>query len=207
VSNSEWLLDRTVCTCRPDFVRFLFVSLDKERSLRKKEGCTRRIARSHFGCFWPHKETWTSSQTKNTLSSHRNCKVRWGWRWDFLIYTIFWTVKKWLFLWNQFVIQTFFLSFFLSPTSFYLTLVRCRGVIAFDHTQGHTTVGRTPLEDGSARRRDSYLTTHNTQNKQTTTLLEEFEPATPASNRPQTLALDRSATGIGCLSSIKLKLQ
>jgi len=29
-----------------------------------------------------------------------------------------------------------------------------------DHTQWHVTVGRTPLDDWSARRRDLYLTTH-----------------------------------------------
>jgi hypothetical protein len=34
-----------------------------------------------------------------------------------------------------------------------------------DHTQGRTTVGRTPLDEGSARRRDLYLTTHNTHNR------------------------------------------
>ena len=59
-----------------------------------------------------------------------------------------------------------YLYFFLSPTSFYLTMVRFRGVIAFDHTQGHTTVGRTPLDEGSARRRDFHLTTHNIHNRQ-----------------------------------------
>jgi hypothetical protein len=32
-------------------------------------------------------------------------------------------------------------------------------VISFDHTQTHTTVSRTPLDEGSARRRDLYLTT------------------------------------------------
>jgi hypothetical protein len=31
------------------------------------------------------------------------------------------------------------------------------------HTQRRTTVGRTPLDEWSARRRDLYLTTHNTQ--------------------------------------------
>jgi hypothetical protein len=31
-----------------------------------------------------------------------------------------------------------------------------------DHTQRRTTVGRTPLDERSARRRDLYLTTHNT---------------------------------------------
>jgi hypothetical protein len=32
-------------------------------------------------------------------------------------------------------------------------------VISSDHTQAHTTVGKTPLDEGSARRRDLYLTT------------------------------------------------
>ena len=32
-----------------------------------------------------------------------------------------------------------------------------------DHTQRRTTVGRTPLDEWSARRRDIYLTTHNRQ--------------------------------------------
>jgi hypothetical protein len=34
-----------------------------------------------------------------------------------------------------------------------------------DHTQRRTTVGRTPLNELSARRRDLYLTTHSTHNK------------------------------------------
>jgi hypothetical protein len=39
-------------------------------------------------------------------------------------------------------------------------------VISVDHTQAHTTVGRTPLDEGSARRRDLYLTTQTlTRNK------------------------------------------
>jgi hypothetical protein len=36
-----------------------------------------------------------------------------------------------------------------------------------DHTQRHITVGTTPLDEWSAPRRDIYLTTHNTQNRQT----------------------------------------
>ena len=35
-----------------------------------------------------------------------------------------------------------------------------------DHTQRRNTVGRTPLDEWSARRRDLYLTTHNTHNRQ-----------------------------------------
>ena len=40
-----------------------------------------------------------------------------------------------------------------------------------DHTQRRITVGRTPLDELTARRRDLYLTTHNTHNRQTTMLL------------------------------------
>ena len=36
-----------------------------------------------------------------------------------------------------------------------------------DHTQRRATVGRTPLDEWSVRRRDPYLTTHNTHNRQT----------------------------------------
>ena len=35
------------------------------------------------------------------------------------------------------------------------------------HTQWRTRVGRTPLDEWSARRRDLYLTTHNTHNRKT----------------------------------------
>ena len=36
-----------------------------------------------------------------------------------------------------------------------------------DHTQRRTTVGRTPLDECSARGRDLYLTTHNTHDNHT----------------------------------------
>ena len=35
-----------------------------------------------------------------------------------------------------------------------------------DHTQLRSTIGRTPLDEWSARRRDLYLTTHDTHNRQ-----------------------------------------
>ena len=67
-----------------------------------------------------------------------------------------------------------------------------------DHTQRRTTVGRTPLEEGSARRRDLYL--HNTQHTRQTDIHAPpvgFEPTISAGERPQTYALDRGATGTG----------
>jgi hypothetical protein len=53
------------------------------------------------------------------------------------------------------------------------------------------------LDKGSARRRDFYLTTHKTHNKQTSMLSAGFEPAIPARELLETLDLDRWATGTG----------
>ena len=64
------------------------------------------------------------------------------------------------------------------------------------HTQWHIRVGRTPLDERSARRRDLYLTTCNAYKRQISMHPTGFKPAIPASDRPQTLALDRSATVI-----------
>jgi hypothetical protein len=66
----------------------------------------------------------------------------------------------------------------------------------FTMTSRHTAFGRTPLGEWSARRRDLYLTTHNTHNRQISMPPVGFEPAIPASQRPQTHAFDRAATGM-----------
>jgi len=68
-----------------------------------------------------------------------------------------------------------------------------------DHSQWRITVGRTPLDEWSARSRDLYLTTHNTHNRQTSMPPVEFEPTISAGERPQTFTLDRAATGTGCV--------
>ena len=66
-----------------------------------------------------------------------------------------------------------------------------------DHTQRRITVGRTPLDEWSARRRDLYLTTLNSHNRQTFMPPVGFEPTISAGERPQTYSLDRAATGNG----------
>ena len=53
-----------------------------------------------------------------------------------------------------------------------------------DHTQRRTTVGRTPMDEWSARRRDLYLTTHDTHSRQTTMPPVGFEPTISADKRP-----------------------
>ena len=70
--------------------------------------------------------------------------------------------------------------------------------IFLDHTR-HTAVGTTPLDEWSARRRDLYLTTHNTHNGQTSMPPVGFKPTISAGERPQTYVLDRTATGTGSL--------
>ena len=72
------------------------------------------------------------------------------------------------------MVTTFALNFFLLSCTFF-PLWRCGPTRAMasslmrflDYTQRRITVGRTPLDEWSARRRDLYLTTHNTQNRQT----------------------------------------
>ena len=66
-----------------------------------------------------------------------------------------------------------------------------------DHIQRRTTVGRTPLDEWSARRTDFYLTKHNTHNRQTSMPPVGFEPTISTGERPQTYVLDRAATGTG----------
>jgi hypothetical protein len=62
-------------------------------------------------------------------------------------------------------------------------------VISFDHTQAHSIVGRTPLDEGSVRRRDLYLTTH--------TLYKTNIHAPGGILTHDPYALDGAATGIG----------
>jgi hypothetical protein len=54
----------------------------------------------------------------------------------------------------------------------------------FTVTLRHTTLGRTPLDEWSARRRIHHLTTHNTHNRLTSMTSVGFEPTIPATERP-----------------------
>ena len=71
---------------RPKCVRFLFVGLSEEWSLRKKGGYATRIARSQFGCCSQHKER--EDQLRRTKRDIRTRVVRWGWRWDFRTFAV-----------------------------------------------------------------------------------------------------------------------
>jgi hypothetical protein len=56
----------------------------------------------------------------------------------------------------------------------------------FEHTQRRTTVGSNPLDEWSARRRDFYLTIHNTHNRQTSMPPVGFELTISTGERPRT---------------------
>jgi hypothetical protein len=49
----------------------------------------------------------------------------------------------------------------------------------------HSTVGRTPLDEGPARRRDLYLTTHNTHKRQTSGGIRTHDPSKRAAEDPR----------------------
>jgi hypothetical protein len=75
------------------------------------------------------------------------------------------------------------------------------------HTQRHTTVGSTPLDEWSARRSDLYMTTHNTHNRRTYMSSVGFEPTISAGDRPQAYALDRTATTRAATTHTGIKSQ
>jgi hypothetical protein len=60
---------------------------------------------------------------------------------------------------------------------------------------GHTTLGGTPLNGWSARRKDIYLITHNTYKRRTSRSPAGFEPRITSNEWPQTHPLDYAATG------------
>jgi hypothetical protein len=62
-----------------------------------------------------------------------------------------------------------------------------------DHIKRHTAVGRTLLDEWSARHRDLYLTIHNNHNRQTSMSPVGFEPTISVGEWPQTYVLDRAA--------------
>ena len=65
------------------------------------------------------------------------------------------------------------------------------------HDHGHTTLGRTSLDEWSARHRGLYLASHNTHKRQISMPPAGFTPEIPTSERSQTYTLDRPATGLG----------
>ena len=61
--------------------------------------------------------------------------------------------------------------------------MECLFLMFLDHTR-RGRVGRTPLDEWSARRRDLYLTTHDTHNRQISMPPVGFEPKISAGERP-----------------------
>ena len=75
-----------------------------------------------------------------------------------------------------------------------------------DHTQRSNTVGRTPLDEWSARRRDLCLTIHNTHSRKTSMTPVGLEPTVSEGELPQTYALDHAATRIGRMQPLQFSI-
>ena len=73
-----------------------------------------------------------------------------------------------------------------------------------DHAQRRSTVGRTPLDEWSARRRDLYLTTHDTHNRQISMPPVGIEPKISAGERPQAAPLQRSCVVVCDLETSRI---
>ena len=102
------------------------------------------------------------------------------------------------------VIRNFFFSWRYNPIGGCIFTALQRALASslarfLDHIQRRAKVGRTPLNEWSVRRRDLYLTTHNTHNRQTSMPRVGFEPTIAAGEQPNTYVLDRAATGTGVI--------
>ena len=78
---------------------------------------------------------------------------------------------------------------------FDLFILTCLRIVYYDAPQSVESL----WASDQPRRRDLYLTTHNTQNRQTSMPRVGFEHTISAGERPKTYALDCAATGIGKL--------
>ena len=79
-----------------------------------------------------------------------------------------------------------------SKWSYAFSLLKLRDFTRLEtpHSLGFLRTGDRPVAVTAT------YTTHNIHNRQTSMFQVGFEPATPASERPQSLTLDRTATGV-----------
>jgi hypothetical protein len=150
-----------------------------------------------------------------------NIAIRWRWMAGFVAYLLYlgWKITRWqggprtwyercreeknqsvLGLEPQFPVRpnrSLFQEFFPPPGATASVGPGNPHYRCFTITLGHNTPGRTSLDVLSFRHHDVYLTTHSIHKRQTSMPPEVFETAIPASERPQTHALERPTTGIG----------
>ena len=94
------------------------------------------------------------------------------------------------------LISSFFYFSSLFPSLDPFLPTRCRFLLHLITIKVTHTLVRTPLNEGSARRRVLYLTT-NTTHKSYTSMPQRV--SNPAGERARTTVLNRASTGFGCL--------
>ena len=98
--------------------------------------------------------------------------------------------KKVCFSANEVAVIFIYLFIYFLVWTLLLTLCSSRGLLLHFNTPNDThKLVRTPLDEWSGRRRDFYLTKHNIHNRDRPTSPAGFEPAIPATERPQTHSL------------------
>ena len=71
-----------------------------------------------------------------------------------------------------------------------------------DHKQRHNTIGRAPLNEWSARRRDLDLTTHNTHNRQISMLRLDSNPQSQQANGRRPTRLTSRPLASACMGNV-----
>ena len=146
--------------------------------------------------------TWriwrNSDEGPNACQDSRVTGQIWNWNFPFAKQDLCSPNRVVVFLWYRFNFRPIFLYFSFRDTTSHSGPgpSYCPG---FTITLRHTTLGRTPLDEWSVRHRDLYLTTRNTHNTDIQAP-GEIRSQIPASERPQTHALDGAAAEIGPIS-------
>jgi hypothetical protein len=100
----------------------------------------------------------------------------------------------WMFgLWRHVSITIFFLMVQQPLTGQSFLIIEA----TWSHSFRHTTIGRIPLDECPDRRWDQYLTTRNTNMRETSTPPRGIRTHNSSNLWPQTHALGRADTGIG----------
>jgi hypothetical protein len=165
-STSRRLLARRVCDCRcwtpgqlvsRDLCRFLFATWRE----------TLQVLRALSVRTNDNPASWSSA---DTVSQYNEETTNFS-----LIVTVIHTSFKDVFNYRGY----YYFLWLCSPAR----AMASSSIRFLDHTR-HATVGRTPLDKWSARRRDLYLTTHITHNRQISMSPVGSEPTIAAGERP-----------------------
>jgi hypothetical protein len=117
-----------------------------------------------------------------------------------IYFILFFILFIYLFIYLLFILFIYLFS----SSSFFSMIFLCLDFLNVEvsrsHSFRHTRLGKTTLDEWSGRRRDHYLTKHNTHKRQTCIPPAGFQPTIPITERTQTLSVDGAASKFDCLT-------